>query len=244
MAEKKSAPKPANGATPKATPKGTPPNDAGEPAKPHELMLMSTAQNASAMEKFGVYGDCDIAALIHALGEKVKNIQDGNMKPVEAMLYGQAQALQSIFTNMARRSGLNAGQHLDATETYMKLALKAQSQCRATLETLAIIKNPQPYIRQANMTTGPQQVNNSYASASGHDGIPVKQTLENNPSPAFPDQYAQAHTGAGDFQSQPNKLLKAQDANILDTGAPSQASRANQTVEAVGKVDRPKVNRG
>ena len=223
MAEKKSAQKPANAATPKATPKGTPPNDAGEPAKPHELMLMSTAQNASAMEKFGVYGEVDISALITALGEKVKNIQDGNMKPVEAMLYGQAQALQSIFTNMARRSGLNAGEYINASETYMKLALKAQSQCRATLETLAIVKNPQPYIRQANMTTGPQQVNNSYASASEHQGI---------------------QSGAGDFQSQPNELLERQDANILDTGAPSQASRANQTVETMGEVHRPKVKRG
>ena len=212
MAEKKSAAKPA-----------PPSKDEGVAMKPHELMLMSTAQNASAMEKFGVFGEVDVVDLIHALGEKAKKIQDGNMKPVEAMLYGQAQALQAIFTNMARRSAMNAGQHIDATETYMKLALKAQSQCRATLETLAIVKNPQPYIRQANMTTGPQQVNNSYASASEHRGI---------------------QSGAGDFQSQPNKLLEAQDANILDTGAPSQASRANQTVEAMGKVDRPKVKRG
>jgi hypothetical protein len=37
------------------------------------------------------------------------------------------------------------------------LALKAQSQCRATLETLAAIKNPQPvaFVRQANIAHGP-----------------------------------------------------------------------------------------
>lgn len=211
MAEKKSAAKPAS------------PKDECVAMKPHELMLLSTSQNAAAMEKFSVWGDADIVGLIDELKVKAIKIQDGDMKPVEAMLYGQAQALQSIFTNMARRSAMNAGEYINASETYMKLALKAQSQCRATLETLAIVKNPQPYIRQANMTTGPQQVNNSYASASEHQGI---------------------QSGAGDFQSQPNELLERQHANILDTGAPSQASRVNQTVETMGKVDRPKVKRG
>jgi len=39
--------------------------------------------------------------------------------------------------------------------------LKAQSQCRATLEALAAIKNPPiVYARQANIAAGPQQVNN------------------------------------------------------------------------------------
>jgi hypothetical protein len=36
--------------------------------------------------------------------------------------------------------------------TYLRLGLKAQSQCRATLETLAAIKNPRPvaFVQQAN----------------------------------------------------------------------------------------------
>ena len=44
-----------------------------------------------------------------------------------------------------------------------KLALKAQSQCRATLETLAAIKNPPViFVKQAN---GHQQVNNGVAAS-------------------------------------------------------------------------------
>lgn len=214
MVVKKSAAKPASGATP--------PKE-GRILKPHELMLMSTAQNASAMEKFGCFGEVDMVSLIEELGDKVHKIQDGDMHPVEAMLYGQAQALQSIFTNMARRSALNAGEYINASETYMKMALKAQSQCRATLETLAIVKNPQPYIRQANIAQGPQQVNNSYASASGHSGM---------------------ITGAGNSENQPIKLLKAQDANILDTRAPSQAVGNDSHLEAVEQVNRPKKSRG
>jgi hypothetical protein len=47
----------------------------------------------------------------------------------------------------------------------MRLALRAQGQCRATLETLAAIKNPPVvFARQANINNGgQQQVNNAPA---------------------------------------------------------------------------------
>ena len=44
---------------------------------------------------------------------------------------------------------------------YMKLALRAQSQCRSTVEALADMKKPRPEIlRQTNIAHGHQQVNN------------------------------------------------------------------------------------
>ena len=48
----------------------------------------------------------------------------------------------------------------------MRLALKAQSQCRATIEALTNIKNPRPvaYVRQANIGQA-VQVNNGGAPA-------------------------------------------------------------------------------
>jgi len=82
------------------------------------------------------------------------------------MLFAQANALQAVFYELLRRSGANMGVNLQATDTYMRLALKAQSQCRATLETLAAIKNPPVvYARQANIAHGHQQVNNGDARA-------------------------------------------------------------------------------
>ena len=49
------------------------------------------------------------------------------------------------------------------------VAFKAQSQCRATLEALAAIKNPPVvFARQANIAQGPQQVNNQMMAASEH----------------------------------------------------------------------------
>ena len=184
----------------------------GEAAKPHQLLLMATAQNAVAMELWGKYaGDIDLGELVTDLQKKAETIQDGNMKPVEAMLYGQAMALQTIFTNLARRSAMNVGEYMDAADKYMRLALKEQSQCRATLETLAEIKNPMPYIKQANIANGPQQVNNGKST-----------------------QYAQAHTSAENSQTLQNKLLEHQHGDTLEFGAQGAAGRANPHMATVG----------
>jgi hypothetical protein len=58
---------------------------------------------------------------------------------------------------------LNLYDHLDASERFMRLALKAQSQCRSTIESLAEIKNPSSvaFVKQANIAKGHQQVNNA-----------------------------------------------------------------------------------
>ena len=183
----------------------------GELAKPHQLLLMASAQNAIAMAEWGKYaGEIDLTELVTDLQTKAESIQDGNMKPVEAMLYGQAMALQTIFTNLARRSAMNAGEYLDAAYKYMRLALKAQSQCRATLETLAEIKNPMPYIKQANIANGPQQVNNGQA-------------------PAAP---------AGNTQTLQNELLEHQHGDTLEFGTTGQTVGADTHLEAVGTVQR------
>lgn len=147
----------------------------------------------------------DIDSELRANGDAVVA---GDLGRVERMLVAQAITLDTIFANLAERASRQ--EHLKSMETFMRLAMKAQAQCRATAEALALMKNPQPYIRQANIAQGPQQVNNSYASASGHSGIPTVQTLENSPSPAFSEQYSQVRAGAGISSSLPNELLKDQ----------------------------------
>jgi hypothetical protein len=53
------------------------------------------------------------------------------------------------------------------------MALRAQSQCRATLETLATVKNPPVvFAKQANIANGPQQVNNTLNASPHAGGIP------------------------------------------------------------------------
>ncbi len=61
-----------------------------------------------------------------------------------------------MFLELARRSGANMGEYIQAAEAYMRLALKAQAQCRATLETLANTKNPPVvYVRQPGWRSPP-----------------------------------------------------------------------------------------
>ena len=137
-------------------------------AKPEEaraladFSLRSSVNAAAVVGQYGkeTFGDLDMGALAASLSDGIKAINNCDLQQVEGMLFGQAIALQTIFTNMARRAPKqNMMVHWEA---YLRIALKAQSQCRMTLETLATIKNPPVvFARQANINNGGQrQVNN------------------------------------------------------------------------------------
>ena len=127
----------------------------------HEVVTSTTVQNAIAVQAWGRFaGEADLAKTIRALHEGIEKVQSGNMKPLESMLYGQAMTLQTIFTSLARRAAMNDG--LKQFQVNLTLALKAQAQCRTTLQALAEIKHPRAvaFVNQANISNGPQQVNN------------------------------------------------------------------------------------
>ena len=76
------------------------------------------------------------------------------------MLFNQAQALQSIFVNLSCQAARQ--EYRSNQELFLRLALKAQNQCRTTLETLAALKHPPVvFAKQANIAQGHQQVNNT-----------------------------------------------------------------------------------
>src|SRR4029078_2672284 len=85
----------------------------------------------------------------------------GDLSRAEAMLIAQAHALDAIFVRLALLAVPPAGASVEQCETFIRLALKAQSQCRTTLETLGTLKNPSPalFVRQQNIGLN-QQVNN------------------------------------------------------------------------------------
>lgn len=128
-------------------------------------LLQPEVKSVIAIKEFSQCGDdLDLVALHKELSRQVDQMRSGNLGKAEAMLYAQAQTLDAMFFNLATRAHRQMGQgdYLYAADTYMKLALRAQSQCRATLEALVTIKNPPVvYAKQANVTTGPQQVNNT-----------------------------------------------------------------------------------
>jgi len=103
-------------------------------------------------------GEQDLAAVLERLGEVASRVVSGDTKDVESMLAAQALTLDSIFHKLALQAERNIGQFPKAVDTYLRLALKAQSQCRATAETLAVMKSPRQYISQTNVA-GAMQIN-------------------------------------------------------------------------------------
>jgi hypothetical protein len=139
-----------------------------------EMAQSSISANTATTLTFsaGTFGKIDLTCLIDAMRDKVAKVQRGDMADMEALLVAQATALDAIFNEMARRAALNMGEYIKAADTYMRLALKAQSQSRCTVEALAEIKNPRPvaFVKQANIAHGPQQVNNG-TLAHGNNSI-------------------------------------------------------------------------
>ena len=183
-----------------------------------KMALRPSVNAAAVMVSYGKplgIDDDDIAALMDRLADDVQNVWAGDMKRAEAMLFGQAHALQAIFMNLARRA--TTQEYLKQWEAYLRMALKAQNQCRMTLETLATIKNPPVVIaRQANINNGgQQQVNNGYAPTS---------------------EKAPAH--AANLQTAPTGLLEKQHGEWLDTGAASTAGGVDPHLAPVGAVHR------
>ena len=136
----------------KATPTQTSPATTPDKRtlKPHELVLSPTIQSAVAIEAWSKFaGTVDLADLVDDLRERIKRVQGGDMQLVEAMLFGQAMTLETIFTSLARRA--TSQEYLKQFQAYLGMALKAQAQCRATLEALAEIKNPRPEIGRAHV---------------------------------------------------------------------------------------------
>jgi len=130
-----------------------------------EYGRMLTAPEVAAYRVIGatqpkhLADEIDVPGLLATLRDHAKAVSSGDLSRVEASLTNQADALQSLFVGMVER-GLRQEYHAHV-ESFLRLALKAQSQCRTTLETLVNIKNPPlVYAHQANVTTGPQQVNN------------------------------------------------------------------------------------
>jgi hypothetical protein len=164
------------------------------------------------------YGERGVAELAEELSEQCEAVMAGKMGRAEAMLIAQANTLDAIFGELTRLAYCNWFTHLDAAERLMRVALRAQSQSRATLETLAEIKNPPVVIaRQANIAHGPQQVNNGIDNST-HSGARARES-----------------------QSEQSKLLEANDGEWLDTGATGEAIGSDPAMATVGTIHRPAI---
>lgn len=122
-----------------------------------KIALEGILNSALVIQEYNSSGRIEIIECAQALSEKLIEAKNNDLTSLENTLVSQATALDSVFANMM----LHAKKQNDikAIEKLMRLGLKAQSQCRQTIETLAEIKNPQPYIQHNRAQY--QQVNNA-----------------------------------------------------------------------------------
>ena len=165
----------------------------------------------SLREYTSEFGDVSLEGMIKGLQEQIDATERGDLGCGEAMLTAQAHTLDAIFNNLARKA--ITAEYMKSVDINLKLALRAQSQCRATWEAISAIKNPPMvgYVGQANIANGPQQVNNDTAAPRTRE----------------------------DEKSQ-NELLERNDGERLDTGAAGSAGATDPDLEAVEKIDRTK----
>ncbi len=175
-----------------------------------QIALRPSVNAAAVICEYGKpVGGLDVNDLTHALIAAMGDLKTGNMARCENMLLAQAHALQAIFMNFSRRALKQ--EYQQQLESFFRMAMKAQNQCRMTLETLATIKNPPVvFAKQANIAHGHQQVNNGA------------------PPPAHAENIA----------TQANELLEAQHEQRLDTRAPGTTGSADKAMAPLGEGDR------
>lgn len=199
-----------------------------EEAKMKSRITLSTYTNAAfTAQAFSVQEGANLSELQAQLREQCLKVKNGNIGRAESMLISQAHSLDVIFTRLALDASVNLQSNVPAAETYLRLALKAQAQCRATLETLATIKNPPVvFARQANIANGPQQVNNGTRQNSerGEDGV---------------SEPVRAGARPRGIETQQSGLLENTNGQRLDTGATRPAIGSNQAVATVAIINRP-----
>ena len=192
-----------------------------------EIGLSCVASNMLTALKYakGSFGELDITDSMAVMRERIAKVNSGDLSEMEATLVAQATTLDAVFNELARRAALNMGEHLNATETYLRLALKAQAQSRSTIETLAEIKYPKSatFVGQQN-NAYQQQVNNGDAGDS----------------PSSTRTGAPAH---GNSNNSSNELLSEAINEKMDSGRTGATIGANQELETVGAINRSKNTR-
>ena len=146
----------------------------------HLVASMTTlsVNTAFTVKKFANVGeDIEVSDYILELQKAGNEVVDGNLGRLERMLTSQAIALDTMFNQLALKAA--GAEYLKNYEVFMRLAFKAQAQSRNTVETLAMLKHPQPFISQTNIgQVGHNQVNNAYAITSSNTDIPMATVAE------------------------------------------------------------------
>ena len=179
------------------------------------LVVDGMGSNTVATMKWSewLFKDMDATAMQNAMIDAADAVNEGDLGAAEALLIAQVSSLNSVFTYMLTLA--KQTQQQDNQERCLRLAFKAQAQCRATCETISAIKNPPVFARQANIANGPQQVNNGV--------LPRVEGLAHAEKP----------------KTKPIGLLEAKDERV-DTGTTREAGAGDKELATVGTINRTK----
>ncbi|GGH90173.1 hypothetical protein [Pseudomonas fluvialis] len=179
------------------------------------LSLTPECLSAVVLLDSKMMGNLDVIDVVDELRRQTAALNSGDMTRAEDMLLAQAHTLDNLFAQLTGRA--LRSQQLSALEPYMRLALKAQNQARATLQTLGELKAPKQvaFVQQANI--GNQvQVNNGTAAQPAR----TRKT-----------------------QKAPNELLEVQHGERLDTRATGSAGSADKAMATLEEQHRPSQRR-
>tara|TARA_R110002049_G_scaffold54908_2_gene152597 strand:- start:3129 stop:3758 length:630 start_codon:yes stop_codon:yes gene_type:complete len=120
-----------------------------------------------------------------ALQSSVAKAQAGDMNMASRLLASQAITLDTLFTELTGRAVSNLGQYPDAVERYLRLALKAQSNCRTTVEALSKLHQPREQtVRHVHVNEGGKAVvaEHFHTHNGGGAKCQIRQTISCNPN--------------------------------------------------------------
>lgn len=144
-----------------------------------EISLSAPVLNALTTQNYSqrLMGEIDITEAVSVMRDKVSKVNTGDLTELEATLTAQTVSLDAIFNELAKRA--IGSDTMSKLEIYLRLSLKAQSQCARSIEVLAAMKNPPiVYAKQANISHGNQQVNNDGNPNASHTEKKINQPNE------------------------------------------------------------------
>lgn len=210
---------------------GKPPNDALAVTKAADenaniaaarALLSPNFRHAAATSQilkpfFGsMKGAPGIGDYADAINDRGGTAAKGELAFVSRALAAQAVTLDTIFTEMARRMAINMGEYLPATDTYARIALKAQTQSRAALEALAKLHQPREQtVRHVHVNEGGQAMiadqihHHTGASENGKTSKQSDATGALGASPALPSPDAQGNGVPISSRDRPEKVPHA-----------------------------------
>ena len=140
-------------------------------------LTTKSVNTAFTVKKFAsVEDNIEVSDYILELQKAGNEVVGGDLGRLERMLTKQAIALDLIFNRLALKA--TSAEYMKNYEAFMRLAFKAQAQSRCTVEALAMLKHPKPYIQTNIGQVGHNQVNNTYATTPSNNGIHMQSETE------------------------------------------------------------------